>query len=100
MKRALIYGTAAILLGALTMVAPLILLKPDYYELLSSRDMENTPAFLEALGGGERAHDEKMALERALEPSNLSSAGLMLVPSFILAIVFSVLLKKRMGAAH
>ncbi len=100
MKRALLHGTAAILLGALTMVAPLVLLKPDYYELLSSPDMKNTPAFLEALDGGERVYDEKMALERALRPSNLSSAGLILVPSLILAIVVSILLKKRMTAAH
>ncbi|MDH5376631.1 MAG: hypothetical protein OEW95_12620 [Candidatus Bathyarchaeota archaeon] len=99
MKRALLYVMAAILLGALTMVAPLILLKPSYYELLTSPGVKNTSAFLEALDEGEGTYDEGGALERALSPSNLSSAGLMLVPSFLLALGVSILLKKRIGAA-
>jgi len=90
---------AAILLGAPTMVAPLILLKPSYYELLTSPGVKNTSAFLEALDEGEGTYDEGGALERALSPSNLSSAGLMLVPSFLLALGVSILLKKRIGAA-
>ena len=97
MKRALLYVIVALLMGALTMVAPLILLKPNYYELLSSPGVKNTSAFLEALNGSEGAYDERTALERALAPSNLSSAGLILVPSFLLALGVSILLKKRMG---
>ena len=99
MKRALLYVIAALLLGALTMVAPLILLKPNYFKLLSSSDVKNKSAFLEALDGKEGTFDERAALERAFGPSNLSSAGLMLVPSFLLAIGVSILLKKRMGTA-
>jgi len=99
MKRALLYVMAAILLGALTIVAPLILLKPSYYELLTSPGVKNRSAFLEALDEGEGTYDERGTLERALSPSNLSSAGLMLVPSFLLALGVSILLKKRIGAA-
>jgi hypothetical protein len=67
------------------MVAPLMLLKPTYYELITSRGGENaksSPAFLEALDEG--------------EVGALSSAGLMLIPSFLLALGAFLYLKKRM----
>ena len=48
--------------------APLVLHKPNYYELLSSHDVKNKPAFLEALDGSEGTYDERAALERALGP--------------------------------
>ena len=99
MKRALLYVMAAILLGALTMVAPLVLLEPNYYKLLSSSDVKDKSAFLEALDGSEGTFAERAVLERAFGPSNLSSAGFMLVPSFLLALGVSILLKKRMGTA-
>jgi len=99
MKKALLYVATAILLGTVTMVAPLMLLKPSYYELITSSDEENlrkgSPAFLEALDEGEGTFEEGGALERAVSPSNLSSAGLMLVPSFLLALGVSLYLKKR-----
>jgi len=101
MKKALLYVATAILLGTVTMVAPLMLLKPSYYELITSSDEENvvrkgSPAFLEALGEGEGTFEEGGALERAVSPSNLSSAGLMLIPSFLIALGVSLYLKKRM----
>ena len=99
MKKALLYVATAILLGTVTMVAPLMLLKPTYYEAIT-RGGENvtkgSPAFLEALDGGEGTFEEGGALERVVSPSNLSSAGLMLVPSFLLALGVSLYLKKRM----
>jgi hypothetical protein len=90
MKKALLYGLTAILLGTVTMVAPLMLLKPTYYELITSRGGENaksSPAFLEALDEGEGTYGEVGAL---------SSAGLMLIPGFLLALGVSLYLKKRM----
>jgi len=101
MKKILLYVATAILLGIVTMVAPLMLLKPSYYELITSRDEKNlvrkgSPAFLRTLDGGEGTFEEGGALERALSPSNLSSAGLMLLPSFLLALGVSLYLKKRM----
>ena len=98
MKRALLYVATAILLGTITMVAPLMLLKPTYYELITARSGENAkspPAFLETLDEGEGTYEEGGALERAVSPSNLSSAGLMLIPSFLLALGVSLYLKKR-----
>ena len=100
MKKALLFAVTAILLGTVTMVAPLMLLKPRYYELITSRGGENvtkgSPAFLETLDGGEETFEEGGVLERAVSPSNLSSAGLMLVPSLLLALGVSLYLKKRM----
>lgn len=100
MKKVLLYVATAILLGTVTMVAPLMLLKPSYYELITSRDRKDvlmgSPEFLKTLDGGEGTFEEGGALERAVSPSNLSSAGLMLIPSLLLALVVSLYLKKRM----
>ncbi|MDH5623873.1 MAG: hypothetical protein OEY39_05340, partial [Candidatus Bathyarchaeota archaeon] len=57
---------------------------------------KNSPAFLEALDEGEGTHGEVGALERAVSPSNLSSAGLIFIPGFLLALGVSLYLKKRM----
>jgi hypothetical protein len=113
MKKALLYSVTAILLGTVTMVAPLMLLKPGYYAWITSGG-ENLPwAFYppvlapapETLGGGEflaipeegaRTLNRGEALERAVSPSSLLSVGLMLVPSFLLALGVSLYLKKRM----
>ena len=99
MKKALLYVATAILLGTITMVAPLMLLKPTYYELITSHGGENaksSPAILEALDEGEGTYGEGGALERAVSPSNLSSAGLILILGFLLALGVSLYLKKRM----
>jgi len=99
MKKVLLHVATAILLGTITMVAPLMLLKPAYYDLMISSGGENarnSPAFLDALDEGEGTYGEVGALERALSPSNLSSAGLIFIPSFLLALGVSLLLKKRM----
>jgi len=96
MKKALLYVATAILLGTVTMVAPLMLLKPRYYELLRENVSKGSPAFLETLDGEEGTFEEGGALERAVSPSNLSSAGLMLLPSFLLALGVFLYLKKRM----
>ncbi len=92
MKKALLYGLTAILLGTVTMVAPLMLLKPTYYELITSRGGENAAR---ALDEGEGTYGEVRALERALSLSNLSSTGLILISSFLLALGVSLYFKKR-----
>jgi len=100
MKKVLLYVATAVLLGTVTMVAPLWLLKPSYYSLIvmSSRGGENarwgSPEFLQTLDKGEATFEEG-ALKRAVSPSNLSSTGLMLIPSFLLALGASLYLKKR-----
>jgi len=96
MKKALLYVATAILLGTVTMIAPLMLLKPAYYGLITS-GVRNASAISETLDKGEVTF-EGGALDRAVSPSNLSSAGLMLIPSFLLALGVSLYLKKRIGA--
>jgi len=97
MKKALAYAMTAILLGIATMLAPLMLIEPGDVQLLASGDREK---------GGycpqvqtldvENTFDEGGYLERAISPSNLSSAGLMLIPSFLIALGAFLYLKKRM----
>ena len=94
MKKVLLYVATAILLGTVTMVVPLMLLKPVYFGLITSGGEKS--AFLQALDEGEGTFEDRGALERAVSPSNLSSAGLMLIPSFLLALGISLYLKKRM----
>ena len=98
MKKALLYAVTAILLGTVTMVAPLMLLKPAYYAAITPFGVKNISAILETLDEGEGTFGEIGALERAVSPSNLSSAGLMLIPSFLLALGISLYLKKRIRA--
>jgi len=97
MKKVLLYVATAILLGTVTMVAPLMLLKPTYYGLITS-GVRNASAISEALDEGVKTFEEGGALERATSPSNLSSAGLMLIPSFLLALGISLYFKKRIRA--
>ncbi len=98
MKKALVYAATAILLGTVTMVAPLMLLKPTYYRVITSGNGENlrkgSPAFLEALDEGEGIEAIE-ALEKATSPSILSSAGFLLIPSFLLALGVFAYAKKR-----
>lgn len=98
MKKVLLYVATAILLGTVTMVAPLWLLKPSYYQLITSRGGEKVPPgsleFYRTLDEGEKTFEQGV-LKRAVSPSNLLSAGLMLIPSFLLALGVSLYLKKR-----
>jgi len=108
MKKALSYAAIAILLGTVTMLAPLMLIKPA--SLQDSGDGEDVPKRLpnlptqtycpeneERLGYGvvNATIDRAEALERTLCPSNLSFAALMLIPSFLLALGVSLCFKKR-----
>jgi len=93
MKEAMLYALIAIMLGALTMVAPLMTVKLGNYGVLTS-DEKNTYAFLEALDEGEETCAERAAPERAVITSNLSSVGLMLIPSFLFASGISIYIKK------
>ena len=94
MKEAMLYALIAIMLGALTMIAPLMTVKLGNYEVLTSQGEKNTYAFLEALDEGEETCAERAAPERAVISSNLSSVGLMLIPSFLFASGISIYLKK------
>ena len=95
MKKALLYVATAIILGTVTMVAPLMLLKPNYYELITSSGSKNMSTFSEAVDDGEGTYGERGALGRAVSPSNLSSVGLILLPSFFFALSVALYLKKR-----
>jgi hypothetical protein len=92
MKKALLYVATAILLGTVTMVAPLMLLKPRYFEAIT----QGSPASSETLDKGEGRSGEVGALETAISPRNLRSAGLIFIPGFLLALGFSLYVKKRM----
>jgi len=99
MKKVLLYVATAILLGTVTMVAPLMLLKPAYLKSITSRGGENQVKalpFLNTIDEEKETFEKGGALERAVSPSNLSSAGLMLIPSFLIALGVSLYLKKRM----
>ena len=103
MKEAMLYALIAIMLGALTMVAPLLTVKLGNYEVLTSGE-KNTSALLEALDEGEETYEEREAPERVVISSILSSVGLMLIPSFFFASGISRYLKKgyciKNGCAH
>ncbi len=108
-NKALIYVATAFLLGTVTMVAPLILLKPAYYNLIISggdAKLIDRSSVLQALDGEEISatldEDAKWygagrAIARALSPSNLSSAGLVLIPSFFFALGLSLFVRKRIS---
>ena len=111
MKKILAFTVTSILLGVVTMVAPLMLLKPSYYGLITSSDRENlqrfSPEFYEALDGsaelppetlgeGDATFGEATALERAVSLQNLASTGLILAPSFLLALGVFLYFRKRM----
>jgi len=98
MKKALLYVATAILLGTVTMIAPLRLLKPRYYEAITPFGVKNMSAIVETLDESEGTFEKGGTLERAVSPSNLSSAALMLVPSFLLALGISIYFKKRIRA--
>jgi hypothetical protein len=103
MKEAMLYALIGIMLGVLTMFAPLMAVKLGNYVVLTSGE-KNTSAFLEALDEGEGTCEEREAPERAVISSNLSSVGLMLISSFFFASGISLYLKKRYriknGYAH
>jgi len=105
-KKALSYVAIAILLGTLTMLAPLMLVKST--SLQASGGGEEGPMYLpklptycpdkegvKAVIVNETLQGRAEALERTLCSSNLSSAGLMLIPSLFLALGVSLYFKKR-----
>jgi hypothetical protein len=97
MKNALAYAIAAILLGTVTMLAPLMLITPGDIQLLASGDGEKARTYcphVETLDAGNTL-DEGDFYGRAISPSNISSAGLMLIPSFLIALGAFLYLKKR-----
>lgn len=111
MKKILAFTVTSILLGVAIMVAPLVLLKPSYYDLITSGDRENLrkmpPEFYQALdgpaelpfetlSGGDATFGEAAALERAVSLQNLASTGLMLAPGFLLAFSVFLYFRKRM----
>jgi hypothetical protein len=98
MKKAPAYAMTAILLGIATMLAPLMLVEPGEIQFLTSGDGEKARTSclqVDTLGGG-NTFDEGGSLGRAISPSNLSSVGLMLIPSFLVALGAFLYLKKRM----
>jgi hypothetical protein len=100
MKKILSYAAAAILLGTVMMLAPAMLLKSNYYGSVAFTGGEAVPRYCPeaqktfAIVEVETLDTEE-ALGRAIRPSNLLSAGLMLIPSFLLALGVSLYLKKR-----
>jgi len=107
-KKALSYVAIAILLGTLTMLAPIMLVKSTSLQASGGGEkgpmgLPKLPAYcpeeeerLKAVIVNETLQARAEALERITSPSNLSSAGLMLIPSFLLALGVSLYLKKRM----
>ena len=100
----MLYVVTATMLGALTVVAPSMAVKPSNYKVLTSLGEKNTPALSEVLDKREETIEEKEVPERAVISSNLFSFGLTLIHSFLFASGISLCLKKRYriknGCAH
>jgi len=106
MKKVLPYAVAAILLGAVTMLVPVMVLESICYDALTYGIGEGTPRWVcpaeaskasniptdqETLDGG-----ETYRLTLITSPlSNILYAGLMLVPSFLVALGVFIYMKKR-----
>jgi len=96
-KKALSYAAIAIILGTVTMLAPTYLPAYSNEKAIPMRTPKYCPEErLEGAIVNATLEARAEALERTLCPSNLSSAGLMLIPSFFLALGVSLYLKKRM----
>jgi len=118
-NKILVYTVIAILLGTVTMVVPLALLGPsnlipdnDYtdtvpessVETFERNDVLTSPEPSAEQSGGTETYDssskESVGSESSLREtdvaSDLSSIGLMTVPSFLVALGVFVYLKKRM----
>jgi hypothetical protein len=98
MKKALAYAMTAVFLGVATMLAPLVLIESGSIRFLGSGDGEKAlvPCSRAETLDAENTFSEGDSLGRAISPLNLSSAGLMLVPSFLVALGAFLYLKKRM----
>jgi len=98
MKKALAYAITAILLGTVTMFAPLMLIAPGDIQFLASGDGEKAPNYCPPVETSDAGNtfDEGGSLRRAISPSNISSAGLMLIPSFLIGLGAFLYFKKRM----
>ena len=118
MNKILAYTVIAILLGSVTMVVPLALLGPsnlipdDSTDTLSGSDVETfardngstSPEALTEKPADAEAYDSSseepvtcdLTLGEANVASELASIGLMIVPSFLVALGVFVYLKKRM----
>ena len=94
MRKVMVYFVSAVLLGAVTMVAPLALLS-SYNGTDSEQNGVGAPPNFLKTSDAEAEWRGEGALQRALRPSNLSSVGLMLIPSFLTAFGAFFYLKRR-----
>jgi hypothetical protein len=104
MKKILSYAVAAILLGTVTMLVPTMLFESYSYGQVTFGYEGNVPMPCPSeaykrkavpLDGGEWDEGEALGLTRS-PLSNILPAGLLLIPSFLLALGVSLYLKKRM----
>jgi len=107
MKKVLPYAVAAILLGAVTMLVPVMVLESICYDALTYANGERRPpswccpaeasrASNIPFEGGDGGETDTYGLTLATSPlSNILSAGLMLVPSFLVALGVFIYMKKR-----
>ena len=101
-NKILVYTVIAILLGTVTMVVPLALLGPS--NLIQDNDVLTSPEPSAEQSGGIEPYDssskESVGRESSLREtdvaSDLSSIGLMTVPSFLVALGVFVYIKKQM----
>ncbi|NIR87798.1 hypothetical protein GWO13_09695 [Candidatus Bathyarchaeota archaeon] len=101
MKKIISYAMAAILLGTVTMLVPAMFLEYVCYDPLAFGYGEAAsrcvPSQANKAVGGE-TWDRREAIGLTASPlSNILPAGLMLIPSFLLALGVSLYLKKRIS---
>ena len=102
MKKVLSYAVAAILLGTVTMLVTVKMLESICYDALTYGNGEVDPRWCPSEASKARAMVPARTFDTVntlrLETSSLSnilSAGLMLVPSFLVALGVFIYMKKR-----
>jgi len=104
MNKIILYVGIAILLGTVTMVAPLALLGPEDHipddNQLLNIPGEHTitgPESTEADVAPEVPQEVELTLKTTETPADLSPIGLMAIPSFLVAMGVFVFFRKRMS---
>ena len=100
----LTYAITAFLLGTATMLVPFMLFEPTYVQLLGSGEGERI--FIDYPQNDypqnecreENTLNKTDSLHKALSPSTISAASILLVPSFFIALCSFIYLKKRSDA--
>lgn len=100
LNKILAYSLVALLLGTVTMIAPLALLEPEANSLTSG-SYDNEPSSQKSseytgnVNDSLSPLDSSSTLGAAESPSNLPQIGLLVIPGFLVAVGAFLFFKKR-----